>query len=166
MPSIYVGLRVISAVKEEKYLGVIVCGNRKDDKAIQKETRALYYRGNMLYRNFKGCSDDIKIQLFSSHCFSFYCSSLWSIYKRSTIKAIEVAYNNIFRLLFHIPRRVSISAHYVAYGLPCFKNVRRKLIYSIYSRVLSSENELVSTIVNSCFFLSSSIFNEWVNVLF
>ena len=77
VPSIYVGLRVISAVKEEKYLGVIVCGNRKDDKAIQKETRALYYRGNMLYRNFKGCSDDIKIQLFSSYCFSFHCTSLW-----------------------------------------------------------------------------------------
>ena len=120
----------------------------------------------MLYRKFKGCSEDIKIQLFSSYCFSFYCSSLWSRYKRATITAIKVAYNNIFRLLFHIPRRVSISAYYVAYGLPCFRNVRRKLIHSIYLLVLSSQNELVSAIANSCFFKSSSIFKEWVRVLF
>ena len=109
VPSIYIGMRRITVVREEKYLGVTVCSDRNDDTAIRKETRALYYRGNMLYRKFKGCSEDIKIQLFSSYCFSFYCSSLWSRHKRATITAIKVAYNNIFRLLFHIPRRVSIQ---------------------------------------------------------
>ena len=153
-------------MRDEKYLGVIVSSDRKDDKAIGKEIRGLYSRGNMLHRKFKDCSDEIKIQLFSSYCLSFYCSSLWSRYKRATLKAIEVAYNNIFRLLFLLPRRVSISACYVSYGLPCFKTVRRKLIRSIYLRVLSSQNGLSGTIVNSSCFIGSSLFKEWIKVLF
>ena len=97
---------------------------------------------------------------------SFYCASLWSRYKRGTIKAIEVAYNNIFRLLLHLPRRGSISSYYVSNGLSCFKAVRRKLTHSIYKRVLASGNLLVAAIVNSSLFIRSSVFKEWVDVLF
>ena len=166
VPGFFVNGSSLTTVTQKCYLGYIITNTDEDDFAIQKERRAVYSRGNMLFRKFKNCSIDVKKQLFTSYCSSFYCCSLWSNYKNATLKALHVAHNNIFRLLFHLPRRCSVSAYFVEYRLPNFSVIRKKLIYSLYRRVLDSCNSLISTIVNCNHFVSSRIIQEWSNVLF
>ena len=71
VPSFFIGLygNVLSCVTKECYLGVFMISSDDDDEAIQKEIRALYARGNMLIRNFRQCTDDVKKQLFMSFLF-------------------------------------------------------------------------------------------------
>ena len=42
-----------------------------DDGHISKEFRNIYARGNMLARNFKHCTTDVKITLFKNILFKF-----------------------------------------------------------------------------------------------
>ena len=133
---------------------------------IRKEIRAVYARGNMLLQNFRHCSEEVKKQLFRSYCTSFYCSSLWSRYNRNTLEDLKVAYNNVFRFLFKLPRRGSVSYHFVHKDVPNFSFVRRILCNSMLARVLSSRNSLIGNLVDSTFFVCSKVFLEWMNVLF
>ena len=135
---------------------------------IRREIRAVYTRGNMLLQNFRHCSTEVKKQLFKSYCTSFYCSSLWSNFSRNTLEDLKVSYNNVFRFLFKLPRRGSVSYHFVNKDIPNFSLVRRILCNSILKRVLSSTNSLICNLVDSTFFTSSKckVFSEWMNVLF
>ena len=166
IPSFFIYGNVLSCVTKECYLGVFMTSSDDDDEAIQKEIRALYARGNMLIRNFRQCTDDVKKQLFMSFCSSFYCTSLWTVYKRASLQALHVAHNNVLRLLFHLPRIGSISGHFVSQGIPNFLVLRRKLIYSMYKRVLSSQNTLIYTLANVNHFMYTRIYKEWVDTLF
>ena len=64
----------VKLVDTYKYLGVIMTSDCKDDCDISKLLRNLYSRGNSIIRNFKSCSEEVKIQLFKTYCTSFYCS--------------------------------------------------------------------------------------------
>ena len=50
--------------------------------------------------------------------------------------------------------------------LPNFSVLRRKLVYSMYKRVLASSNSLVRTLLDSNFFVTSRIFKQWMQILF
>ena len=116
-----------------------------------KETRALYARGNMLLSKFRHCTHDVQKNLFMTYCSSLYCCSLWSAYDNSTLRSIHVAHNDLLRVLFHLPWHTVL---------------RRKLVYSMYKRVLTSSNSLVQALVDSNFFLTSKIFKKWMEILF
>ncbi len=45
----------------EKYLGVITSSDCKDDADINRQMRSLYGRGHFIIRNFRHCSDPIKL---------------------------------------------------------------------------------------------------------
>ena len=166
VPDIFVDDSKVKLVKEEKYLGVTIASDGEDDIAICKEMRSLYARGNMLIRKFRECSEPVKVLLFKSYCTPLYCSSQWSSYRRSTIRAIETAYNNVFRKLLKLPRSCSISACFIEYETPSFKVLRRKLVGNFYKRVLTCSNSLVCAILNCSFFHISTTFNRWLTVLF
>ena len=166
VPTFYLHNSSILTVTSERYLGVFLSSKQSDDDSIQKEMRSMYSRGNVLLKKFRTCSDDVKTQLFKSYCSSFYCSSLWTSYKLSSLRALCVAYNNIFRCMFGFSRRDSVSQCFVFKDIPSFSVVRRKLMHSMYKRVLFSCNTLVKTVVDSTFFLTCKIFTEWISNLF
>ena len=157
---------VLSFVQEEKYLGVILRNSCDDSSAITKEVRSLYCRGNMICRKFSSCCDEVKRQLFISFCSSFYCCSLWSCFSVSCLRSLHVAHNNIFRSLFHLPRLISISSCFVQNNIHCFKTIRRKLILSLYNRVLASDNQLIMALINERYVVKSFILKTWLRVLF
>lgn len=166
-PSISVNDSVLTVVEKKSYLGFIVTSDDDEDDAICKETSSLYARGNMIHRKFKDCTDDVKKNLFITYCSSLYCSSVWSSYSETTtLKSLHVAHNDIFRFLFKLPRRCSVSYNFVIRDIPNFPVIRRKLVYSLYKRVLSSSNILIRTLVDSNFFLTSRIFKEWMKIIF
>ena len=149
-----------------KVIWDILSSNDKDDFAVQKECRAVYARGNMLLRKCKICSTLAKKQLFTSYCSSFYCCALWSNFNKTSLQDLQVAYNNIFRLLMNLPYRCRVSPHFIALGMNHFSVIRRKLVHSLYQRILLSNNTLISTLVRCNHFASSRIFNGWTDVLF
>ena len=148
------------------YLGYIISSNDRDNFAIQKECRAVYTRGNMLLRMFKICSTGVKKQLYTSYGSSFYCCALWCTFDKTTPIDLQVAYNNIFRLLMNLPYQCRVSPHFIALDMNHFSVIRGKLAHSLYQCILHSSNTLIGTLLRCNHFASSRIFNEWNDVLF
>ncbi len=166
IPTFYIDSIEIPLTGNHSYLGYIITDKFTDDESILKEVKSIYYRGNMLCRKFKGCNNDVKNRLFKAYCTTFYCASLWSIFKSKHLQRLQVAHNNIFRMLYDIQGRGSISMQFVARNVPNTRVIRRKLIYSLYTRVLCSNNGIVNAISNNASFIFSSLFNEWKSMLF
>ena len=85
---------------------------------------------------------------------------------RHSLQDLQVAYNNFFRLLMNLPYRCRVSPHFIAFGMNHFSVIRRKLVHSLYQRILHSSNTLINSLVRCNHFASSRIFNEWTDVLF
>ena len=150
-----------------KYLGVFLSSNRSDQKDLTRQLRAIYTRGNILIRKSSKCSDDVKMQLFSSHCTNLYCSQLWSHYSASSLQRVAVAYNNVFRFLLKIRGPCSMSQLFIQNNINPFKVLMRKTICNFRRRLLCSENKLISVIINSTFFISASqLYKKWSEQIF
>ena len=68
-------------------------------------------------------------------------------FDKTSLQDLQVAYNNIFRLLMNLPYRCRVSPHFIALGVNHFSVIRRKLVHSSYQRILLSNNSLISTLV-------------------
>ena len=62
---------------------------------------------------------------------------------------IRVAYNNVYRKILDVPKRGSASTMFVSNGIPNFKALIRKSIFSFNSRLQTSCNSLICTIEES-----------------
>ena len=56
----------IDFVHETKYLGVIINSSMKTSSDVVRQTRKFYAQTNMLLRNFRYCTNDVKCTLFKS----------------------------------------------------------------------------------------------------
>ena len=128
--------------------------------------RGLFSRGNTILRKFKNCTTDVKLKLFFAYCNNFYCSALWNNFKMSTIKHIHIGHNRIFKALLNIHGRCSISNLFVTHGVPNFTIIRRKLIYSLYKRIFSSQNSIVKSIRTTSHLVSCNLYSTWCVNLF
>ena len=63
IPDVRLDSCILKQVNNEKYLGYIINSNSYDDDHIKKEIRSTFARGNMLIRNFRHCSADVKVTL-------------------------------------------------------------------------------------------------------
>lgn len=147
-PSVTLCRVKLNYVTEAKYLGHIMHSELVDDVDINRAKRALYTRGNLITRKFAYCTEEAKITLFRSFITPIYCAHLWVNYSLPAIQAIRVAYNNIFRRLFNVPRGlVSTTANIVARRLPTFQEIVRKSSSSLITRLKSSSNKFCSDAV-------------------
>ena len=144
----------LTEVDSVKYLGHYISHDLTDDADIQRQIRCLYAQGNNLIRKFHMCSKNVKVTLFRTYCTPLYTAHLWTKYKASTFHKIKVAYNTIFRLLLGVPRfsngiNYSASQLFVENNLPTFEALLRKLSHTFMSRILSSENKLMKSVVST-----------------
>ena len=77
LPVIYLGNYVFQFGKEVKYLDVMIHSSIKTIIDAARLTRKSYMQANLLLRNFRHCSDDVKCALFQSYCTNMYCYQLW-----------------------------------------------------------------------------------------
>ena len=109
LPVIYLGNCVCQFVKEVKYSVVMIHSFMKTTFDVARQTRKFYMQANLLLRNFRYCSDDVKCTLFQSYCTDMYCSQLWfSSTENSSIK-LSTSYNSVLRrpLCISIPYSAS-----------------------------------------------------------
>jgi len=156
----------LELVNCHKYLGIHVTTCLKDDTDIRYQCRNVYSRGNILIRNFKRCNDQVKCQLFQSFCTQFYGAPLWSCFNIESMRLLKVAYNRIFRILLGLDHMTSMTTSFISRGLNPFCVVVRKNICSFRSRILSSDNNLLKTIVESMYFTSSKLTKRWNKTVF
>ena len=95
--------------------------------------------------------------------------SVWQVYKILIARLLWSEKNKAYRkliVMFHLPRHTRVSNIFVKQKIPSFPVLRRKLVYSMYKRVLTSSNSLVQALVDSNFFVSSKIFKKWMEIFF
>ena len=165
-PSLYLGGTKLSFVNSFTYLGHLLVSDFDDDEDIRKENRKLCCRGNLLIRKFKFCKDDVKCSLFKSYCYSLYCVSLWSNYKKSTFQRLKVNYNNIMRRLIGVPVYSSASLLFGTLEVKSLKEVIRTAQYSLMERVKNSNNSIVTNLFQSEARIKSRIWQCWQDSLF
>ena len=61
---------------------------------------------------------------------------------------------------------VVFPQEFVLRNIPNFDVIRRKLVYSLLSRVSSSTNVLITAILDMIHFTESEMFKSWKNILF
>ena len=153
-------------VVNHKYLGVQLTANYKDDTDIRQQCRNVYSRGNMLIRNFKTCSNEVKCHLFKTFCSNIYCSTLWCRFTDESMRRLKVAYNRIFRILMGLEHRTSMSAEFIVRDMDPFVVILRKAIASFRKRIFSNDNILVRAVVDSVFFTFCRLSRRWSKALF
>ncbi len=82
-----------------KYLDHIINTEMSDNDYMYRQRRKLYAQANMLMRTFYMCSDQVKINLFSAYCTSFYTASLCVKFKKESPCKPQAAYNDCMRIL-------------------------------------------------------------------
>ena len=113
----------IDFVHETKYLGVIISWSMKTSSDVVRQTRKFYAQTNMLLRNFRYCTNDVKCTLFKSYCANMYGCPLWFNSTSSIIKKLKTSYNSALRNLLLIKKPHSASAMFVAHGIPSFVRI-------------------------------------------
>ena len=125
----------------------------------------LYTKSNRLLRLFHHCSVDVKLALFRSYCTCFYCSFLWTHYKKSNYSKLRVAFNNVYRRILRLLSRSSASTMYVVNNIDSLEVLVRKRIFGFMERLNNSDNTIIKCINNS-WILRFDIWSPWNDLLF
>ena len=156
----------INFVQEVKYLGVLLNPSMKTSIDVSRQTRKFYAQANMLLRNFRYCSNEVKCSLFKSFCTNMYCCPLWFNSSSSSVKKLKCSYNSVLRRLLCIRMPYSASAMFVTHGIPSFYELLRKCIYNFSERISSSSNSIIKACLSPIIFIFSPIRRWWRSVLF
>lgn len=165
VPQFTLNGRSLQQVSSHKYLGVFIHEKLHDDDDISRQVKSVYSKGNILVRKFSKCSEDVKVRLFKAYCCSFYCDTLWSVFKKSSHRKLVTSYNTILRLLLNLDFKTSISGICVTLNFDSIKVLLRKRIFSFRQRILNCDNALVLAITKSVYFITSNINARWNEVL-
>ena len=141
-PSFAVNDTVIGEVAKVKYLGHVIANDMTDDADMMRQRRQLYALGNVLSRRFHMCSIEVKNTLFRSFCTPMYTCQLWWNFSVQSMHKLNVAYNNAFRFMHHLP------------------------ILQWMKRLVSSSNALVLSAVTSDAQYRSKIVRHWLKLLY
>ena len=107
--SVVLSGNTINFVHETKYLGVIINSSMKTSSDVVRQTRKFYAQTNMLLRNFRYCTNDVKCTLFKSFCANMYCCPLWFNSTSSTIKKLKTSYNSAVTFNFSNRKGLTIN---------------------------------------------------------
>ena len=166
VPKFYLCGDLLKFVEEYKYLGHIICNDLNDDRDIKRQYQNICMKVNMLKRKFYKCSVEVKIQLFQSFCMNIYCISLWSHFHTAFLNKMKVMYNNAFRNIMGLAYNCSASNMFVSHRVLSFKELLRKSMYSLLSRLKVSENSLVQSILGSDLLFNSDLLRLWYRQLY
>ena len=152
LSDIFINGIIYEFANEVKYLGVMINSSFKTTIDVQRQTRNFYARANLLIRNFRYCTNNVKCYLFQSYCTSMYCCQLWFNSNKGSLKKLKTSYNSALRRFRVINKPYSASQMIVSRGILSFDELLRKSIDRFVERIENS----TSSIIHAC--LSSSVF--------
>ena len=164
-PPVYLNNAELPPASLTKYLGCMIHESGKDDEEIMRQMRLLYARANYFLRVFHNCSMHVKLNLFQSHCATFYCPYLWTRFAVGTHNKIRVAYNNVYRKILGFCARDSASNMFVTNNINNMEALIRKQTYNFIERLSSSDNKLICQLNHCTTVLFGCIWNNWYKSL-
>ena len=136
----------------------MIHSSKKTTIDVAKQTSKFYLQANLLLRNFRHCSDQVKCVLFQTYCTNLYCCQLWFNSTKSSLKKLSTSYKSVLRPLFGIYKPYSDSKMFVSRGIVTFAELLRKSIYSFAQRIEHSSNCINSaTLSHLTYFLTDPI---------
>ena len=144
--STFISGTMCELANEVKYLGVMINSSLKTTIDVKIQTRNFYSQANLLIRNFRYFTDNVKCYLFQSYCTSMYCCQLWFNSSKGSIEKLRTSYNSALRRFLAISKPYSASQMFVSRGILSFDELLRK---SIYSRVFRASYNYVIDINKS-----------------
>ena len=156
-PVIYLGNCECQFVNEVKYLGVMMHSSMKTTIDVTRQTRKFYMQANLLLRNFRHCSDNVKCSLFQTYCTNMYCCQLWFNSTKCSINKLSTSYNSVLRRLLCISKPYSASNMFVSRGIPSFAELLRKYIYRFTKRIEVSSNSIIAACLSPLLYISSPV---------
>ena len=135
---------------------------------VTRQTRKFYMQANLLLRNFRHCSDEVKCSLFQTYCTNMYCGQLWFNSTKSSINKLSTSYNSVhvLRRLLCISKPYSASNMFVCRGIPTFAELLRKSIYRFTKRIVLSSNFVIAACLSLLFYILSLVRKWWSSVLY
>ena len=144
-----------------KYLGVIIHSSIKTIIDVARQTRKFYLQANLLLRNFRQCSDQVKCVLFQTYCTNSYCCQLWFNSTKSSLKKLSTSFNSVLRRLLGICKPYSASKLFVSRGISTFAELLCTSIYRFAQRIGRSSNCIISATLLALMYISSPIRKWW-----
>ena len=163
-PNVTIYNKPIEFVHKIKYLGFTIESDLSDNCDIKTRVRSIYCIANMLRSKFFKCSTGVKNILFRYFCSSMYGCNLWCSYLSSSLNHIRVAYNNAFRILHNLPRKIHINAIMVQNNIPTFFSLLRKQSANFIRRCILSPNSYIKQIFSSSCYTSSKFFDHFTQL--
>ncbi len=166
LPTISLNGKPIDFTHEVKYLGVLLQSNLKTTIDVARQTRKFYMQSNLLLRNFRYCTDQVKCTLFQSYCTNMYCCPLWYNSTQTSINKLRVSYNGVLRRLLSISYPYSASDMFVSRGILTFGELLRKSIHGFIKRIENSTNTIIAACISLPVIFSSPIRKWWNSLLY
>ena len=129
-------------------------------KYVSYMHEAMSYQGDFICAPLRW-----KILCFARSVHQYTCQLWWNCSVQS-MHTLNVAYNNAFRLMHHLPTYCSASLMFVVNRVPNFRVVIRNRIYGFMKRLVSSSNALVLSTVTSDARFRSRIVRHWLKSLY
>ena len=130
------------------HLGQTLSQNLSDNLDITAVRKDMCRKANHMLTVFGACDPAVKSKLMHSYCLSLYGCSLWKV-SSTEMCAMEVAFNNIVRKIWSLPRRCHTAI------LHCIAGVT-----SLYNTVISRSQKLVALAEKSGSRLLIEVFQE------
>ena len=130
---------------------------------VARQTRKFYLQANLLLRNFRYCSDQVKCVLFQTYCNNLYYCQLWFNSTKSSLKKLSTSYNSVLRRLLGICKPYSASKMFVSRDIATFVELLRTSIYRFAQRIEHGSNCItcISATLLPLMYISSPIQKWW-----
>ena len=142
LSDIFISGTICEFANEVKYLCVMINSSFKTTIDVERQTRNFYARANLLIRNFRYCTDNVKCYLFQSYCTSMYYCQLWFNSTKGSLKKLKTSYNSALRRFLVISKPYSASQMFVSRGILSFDELLHKSIYRFVERIENSTTQL------------------------
>ena len=128
--------------------------------------KKMYANVNLLLRKFSKCSVDVKyFYLKVTYCFSLYCALMWFDCTKTTLKRLQIAYDNSLRRFMFLSWRNSATEMFVNLGINSIDEMLRMYIFGFCSRVTTSYqllSSLCSAHCSVCIFKVMSMVDQFI----
>ena len=140
------GTRVHPILKT-KYLGHMLTTDGRQNLDAERARKAIYAAYHMAMRPCKAASTQAKMRIFKAHCGHLFGCDTWTEVSASTLRQVEIAYNNCLKTTLNLSKYASTTlAAMEADCLPfSFVFIKRRLSYHL--RLSYSTNLCVRAIL-------------------
>ena len=131
------------------HLGCFLSSSLNDDNDIKRVVRDMCRRANCMLHTFSPCDPQVKTKLLECFCLPLFGAVTWSFCSKS-LKALEIAFNNILRKIWRLPRQCHTCILHLVAEVPSLINKIVNLSSAFLRRVSSSDCQLIKQIFTTC----------------